>query len=133
MKFQYSEIIANFLLTYSVPYAMEISCEREENQTHFAMTKLFLYARKRVISLKSAGNLKKNIQEVLLEDGIKTSVAAISLLFSRYRKTGRLIDAPRSGRKPKLRQEHIIYLDEKMKENDEFSLPILLASLIPRC
>ena len=112
---------------------MKISCEREENQTHFTMTKLSLYARKRAISLKSAGNSNKKIQEVLLEDGIKTSVAAILLFSSRYQKTGRLIDAPRTGRKPKLRQEHIVYLDEKMKENGELASRELKENVAKDC
>lgn len=85
------------------------------------MAKLSLFARKRVISLKSAGNSNKKIQEVLLEEGIKTSITAISLFLLRYRKTGRLIDAPQSGQKPKLKQEHMDYIDEKMKENDELT------------
>ncbi|CAB4023744.1 Transposable element Tcb2 transposase [Paramuricea clavata] len=85
------------------------------------MAKLSLYARKGVISLKSAENSNKKIQEVLLEEGINTSITAISLFLSRYRKTGRLNDARRSGRKPKLRQEHVDYMDEKMKENDELT------------
>jgi transposase len=82
------------------------------------MAKLSLYKKKSDF-FKIRRKFKQKIQEVLLEEGIKTSIAAISLFLSRYRKTGRLIDARRSGRKPKLRQEHVDYMDEKMKENDE--------------
>ena len=76
------------------------------------MAKLSLYARKRVISLKSAGNSYKKIQEVLLDEGINISIAAMSLFLSRYWKTGHLNDARWSGRKLKLRQ-HVDYMDEK--------------------
>ena len=35
-----------------------------------------------------------------------------------YRANCSLFDAPRSGRKSKLSEEHLTFVDEKMKEND---------------
>ncbi len=59
------------------------------------MAKLSLYVRKRVfLENHTARPMKKN-RESLLQEGIKTSSCEISLFLCRYRKTGRLIDAPK--------------------------------------
>ena len=71
------------------------------------MAKLSLYVRKRVfLENHTARPMKKN-RESLLQEGIKTSSCEISLFLCRYRKTGRLIDAP------KLKQEHLDFINQQ--------------------
>lgn len=83
------------------------------------MGKLSEYSRKRIISLRSNGVTQTKIKELLNDEGIKTSRSAMCLFLQRYSKTGNLGDAPRSGRNPKLKPETLLYIDEKMQENDE--------------
>ena len=78
-----------------------------------------------MISLKSTGNSNKKIQEVLLEE--------LKLQSQQFRCFFCNIDARRSGRKPKLRQEHVDYMDEKMKENDELTSQELKEKVAKDC
>ena len=47
----------------------------------------------------------------LFEEGVETSSSAISLFLCRYRKIGRLTDAPRSGHQ--LRQGHLDFINQQ--------------------
>ena len=85
------------------------------------MGKLSLYARNRVNSLQSSGVNITKITDILQEEGIRTSRSSVSLFLSRYRRSGRLQDAPRSGRKQILYEQHCKYIDNKMTENDELT------------
>ena len=85
------------------------------------MGKLSVYARNRILSLRSSGVNIQKIKDMLEEEGIETSRSAVSLFLSRYRKSGNVSDAPRSGRKPILNEEQLQYVDEQMKENDELT------------
>ena len=53
---------------------------------------------------------------MLEKEGIIVSRSAISLFLKRYRETGRKNDAPCSGRKPKLTNENLEFIDEKWKK-----------------
>ena len=97
------------------------------------MAKLSLYARKRIVSLKSSGATNNTIREGLLKEGIKTSSAAVSLFYSRYRRTGRLTDGRRSGRKSILKQEDLDFIDRQMKENDELTSRDLKRNIAEAC
>ena len=70
-------------------------------------------ARNRVISLRNSGQKINEIRNILEKEGIRTSRSADSLFFSRYKKSGRINDAPRSGRKPKLNEENLAMIVEK--------------------
>ena len=97
------------------------------------MGKLLQYARKRIISLHSSGINQTKIQKVLDQEGIKTSRSAISLFLSRYSRTGDIGDAPRSGRNAKLAPEAIVYIEEKMQENDELTSQELKERMANEC
>ena len=77
------------------------------------MPKLSHYARQRVIALYSAGINLTKIAKLLEEEGIKASRSAVSLLVSRYQRTNSFQDAKRSGRKCKLKNEHLEFIDNK--------------------
>ena len=86
------------------------------------MPKLSLYARQRIVTLYfTKGVNVTNIAKLLKEEGIKVSRSAVSLFVSRYKKSGSLQDANRSGRKSKITNEHLNFIDNKMKENDELT------------
>ena len=85
------------------------------------MGKLSQYARNRIISLHMANNSIVSIVKILEEDGIKTSRNSVSSFIARYRRTGSIDDAQRSGRKPLLREDDKNFIDEKMRENDELT------------
>ena len=86
------------------------------------MGKLSQYARERIVSLWSSLVPITKIANILVEEGIQTSRSAVSLFLSRYRRNGgNLRDAPRSGRKSLLKEEHLEFIDEKMKANDELT------------
>ena len=86
------------------------------------MGKLSQYARERIVSLWSSLVPITKIANIFVEEGIQTSRSAVSLFLSRYRRNGgNLRDAPRSGRKSLLKEEHLEFIDEKMKANDELT------------
>ena len=86
------------------------------------MGKLSLYARSRVVSLSTEANLSViAVTRILAKEGIKVSRMSVSRFLKRYRASGSLHDAPRSGRKCKLSEEQLTFIDEKMKENDELT------------
>ena len=87
----------------------------------FKMGKLSRYARERVVALHSQKVSVTRIRDILEEEGIKTSRGPVSLFLSRYRRTGRIVDAPRSGRRPVLNSEHLKFFDDQMIENDELT------------
>ena len=97
------------------------------------MGKLSEYARKRIISLRSSETTQTRIEELLEEEGIKTSRSAISLFLSCYSKTGDIGDTPRSGRNAKLALQVIAYMDEKMHKNDELTSQELKEKLWNEC
>ena len=97
------------------------------------MGKLSLYARKRIISLRSSGAKHTKIKELLETEGIKTSRSAISLFLSRYSKTGDMGDAPGSGRNTKVPPEATRFIEDKMQENDEFTSRELKEKLANEC
>ena len=79
-----------------------------------------MYTRNCIISLRNSGQKITKIRDILEEEeGITTSRSAVSLFLSRYKKTGRINDEPRSGRKPKLNDEELVLIDVTMRENDE--------------
>jgi transposase len=95
------------------------------------MPKLSLYARQRIVTLYfTKGVNVTNIAKLLKEEGIKVSRSAVSLFVSRYKKSGSLQDANRSGRKSKITDEHLNFIDNKMKENDELTSKELQEQLL---
>jgi transposase len=70
------------------------------------------------VSLSSEKNTTR-ITKILAEEGINVSRTSVSKFLKRYRKSGSLLDTPRSGRKSKLYEEHLTFIDENMKANDE--------------
>ena len=79
------------------------------------MRKLSLLARRRVVYLSTEANLNViALTRILAKEEIKVSRMSVRRFLKRYRTSGSLHDAPRSGRKCKLSEEH-------MKENDELT------------
>ena len=50
-----------------------------------------------------------------------------------YRASCSLFDAPRSGRKSKLSEKHLTFIDDKMKENDELTSEELRKMVANEC
>ena len=59
------------------------------------------------------------VTRVLAEEGIKVSRISVGRFLRSYHENCSLFHAPRSERKSKLSEEHLTFIDEKMKENDE--------------
>ena len=97
------------------------------------MPKLSRYARQRVIALYSAGISLTKIAKLLEEEGIKALRSAVSLFVSRYQQTSSFQAAKRSGRKCKLKSEHLEFIDNKMKENNELTSKELKEKLSKEC
>ena len=94
------------------------------------MGKLSLYARSRVVSLSMEANLSViAVTRILAKKGIKVSCMSVSRFLKCYCASGSLHDAPRSGRKCKLSEEQLTFIDEKMKENDELTSEELMKML----
>ena len=85
------------------------------------MGKLSRYSRERIVALYYTGTQVTKIMRTLNQEGIQTSRSAVSLFLSRYRRTGSILDAPRSGRKQILSEEDVDFIDQKMHENDELT------------
>ena len=84
------------------------------------------------MSLSSEKNTTR-ITKILAEEGINVSRTSVSKFLKRYRKSGSLFDAPRSGRKSKLYQEHLTFIDENMKANDELTSEELRKLMSKEC
>jgi transposase len=97
------------------------------------MPKLSAYARERVINLYSSGESVTTITKLLQGEGIKASRSAVSYFLSRYRRNGSIQDAKRSGRKTKLNNDHVKFIDDRMKENDELASAELREKLSKEC
>ena len=85
------------------------------------MGKLSQYTRNRIISLYAWNNTIVNIVRLLEEEGVKTSRNSVSSFIKRYKQTGSINDAQRSGRKGIISSDDLNFIDEKMKENDELT------------
>ena len=85
------------------------------------MGRLSLYARERIVSLLSTNTSVIAITKSLSEEGIKTLQSAVNLFLCRFRKTEIFHNAPHSGRKLKLSDEQITFIDQKMRENDKLT------------
>jgi transposase len=57
----------------------------------------------------------------------------VSSFLSRYRRTGSIQDAKRSGRKAKLGNDHVKFIDDKMKENDKLKSAELREKMSKEC
>ena len=97
------------------------------------MGKLSRYARERIVSLSSSGVNTTKIVSLLKEEGIKASRSAVSLFLSRYRQSGSLLDATRSGRKQIFNTEQVKFIHNKMSENDELTAAELKEILAKEC
>jgi transposase len=73
-----------------------------------------------IVSLCSEKDTTR-ITKILAEEGINVSRTSVSKFLERYRKGGSLFDAPRSGRKSKLYQEHLTFIDERKKPTTKIS------------
>ena len=82
------------------------------------MGKLSEYTKNRIVSLKSCGTSISKITNILKEEGIITSQAAISLFLS----SGSSADAKHSGRKPILSGCERNFINYNMNNNDELTL-----------
>lgn len=107
-----SDSVRKLVITRWIPYDLRcfpnVSVSSEFRiRHHFEadMGKLSVYARNRILSLRSSGVKIQKIKDMLEEEGIETNVS----------------DAPRRGRKPILNEEQLQYVDEQMKENDELT------------
>ena len=85
------------------------------------MGKLSQYSRNRIISLHASNISIVNIVKILEQEGVKTSRNSVSSFIMRYKRTRRINDAQRSGRKGNISQDDINFIDEKMKQNDELT------------
>ena len=97
------------------------------------MAKLSMYARERAVALHFSGKNVTQIKKMLESEGIKTSRSAVSSFLSRYQNTGSLRDAKRSGRKSKLQNEHVNFMDNALSENDELTSKELSEKLSTEC
>ena len=77
-----------------------------------------------MVTLKSTGHSNAGIAEILKGEGIKTSRSAVSLFVTRYRRTGTITDARRSGRKGILDSDDKDFIDDKLKSNELTSTEI---------
>lgn len=81
------------------------------------MGKRSQYTRNQIISLHASNNSIVNI----VKEGVKTSRNSVSSFIMRYKRTGSINDAQRSGCKGIISQDDKNFIDEKMKENDELT------------
>ena len=73
------------------------------------------------------------VTRVLAEEGMKVSRISVGRFLRSYRENCSLFDAPRSERKSKLSEEHLTFIDEKMKENDELTSEELRKMVANEC
>ena len=64
-----------------------------------------------MVALHSSGKNMTQMKKMLECEGIKTSQSAVSLFHPRYQNTGSLRDAKSSGRKSKLQNKHVNFID----------------------
>ena len=99
---------------------------RSTQRKHFIHTvvnmgKLLQYTRNRIISLHASNNSLVNIVKILEEEGQKRHATVyVSSFIMRYKRTGSINDAQRSGHKSIISQDDKNFIDEKM-ENDELT------------
>ena len=85
------------------------------------MGRLSIKTRQQVVLLRSLGYTVKKIWERLLEEGIAVSKFALYKLLKKHQSAGTVADLPRRSITPKIKQEHLAFIDKCMVENDELT------------
>ena len=95
---------------------------------------LSLYMKRRIVTLANLGNRFTTISKILLdEENKKVSRQAVAYTVHKFRISNSLSSVRRLGRKRKLTQEHLNFIDESYEKNDELTSPgkILYTVCVP--
>ena len=85
------------------------------------MPRLNAYARQRIVTLKQQGKTIIAIRSALEEEDIVCSRQSISAFWKTWLETSSLKGRHGGGCKRKLSQEHLDYMDTKLRENNELT------------
>lgn len=85
------------------------------------MARLSLFARQRIIHMRSKGMTYTEILQHLQEEGMETTRQTIAKFWNGYQQTGLIKARHGGGRKSLLSQEHLDLMDSKVKENNELT------------
>lgn len=79
------------------------------------------YIRRRIISLKEAGNSNVKIHEILKSEALRVNYNSISYIIGKYKKDGQVADRHRSGRPTEIDPRVPDIIDRHLKLNDELT------------
>ena len=93
------------------------------------MGRVSIETRRRIVLLRTQGHSVQSIQERLNEEDVVISRVSIYELLKKYKVTGTVADLPRAHLKI-LEEDHLRFIDQCMKENDELTARQLRDKLI---
>uniref|UniRef100_A0A1X7TJK7 Paired domain-containing protein n=1 Tax=Amphimedon queenslandica TaxID=400682 RepID=A0A1X7TJK7_AMPQE len=93
------------------------------------MPRLFLELRRLVVTLRQNGSSVEDISRRLLDAGVTVSRTSLYKLLKKYKEKGTVGDLWRATVVPKLNEEHLVFIDNAMTENDKANSTKLLELL----
>lgn len=96
------------------------------------MPRLSFEARRRVAVLYSRGYSVASISARLQQEGVDVSKRALYNLLEKIRLTGTIKDLPRRKRSRILTKDMMIYIEEQLRQNDEFTASRIKTALIQK-
>lgn len=93
------------------------------------MPRLSLELRRLVVTLRQNGSSVEDISRRLSDGGVTVSRTSLYKLLKKYKEKGTLGDLRRATKVPKLNEEHLLFIDNAMAENDEANSTKLLELL----
>ena len=94
------------------------------------MPRISLESRRWAITLYQNGYKLQEIRSRFEEEDIFISYKCLWELIKKYHGTQRIADMPRAARTKKLQQEHYVFIDNTMAENDELTARKLMEMLL---
>ena len=94
------------------------------------MPRLSLEARRRVAVLNSRGYSVTSISKRLEQEGVDISKRSLYYLLQKIRLTGIIHDLPRGKRCRILTEDMMRYIDEQLRQNDEFTATRIKMALL---
>lgn len=86
-----------------------------------------LHYRQRIVYFRFEVKLSlEQVRQAIQNEGLTISKRSIFAICKRYKNCKSLVDNKRSGRKPKLSQEHLEYLDETIAFNRQITIESLI-------
>jgi len=85
------------------------------------MTRLATDSRRKLVMLLKKGFSLREIKARLEEEGVHTSKTSLRLLLKKYWEAGSVVDRPRMRVPKELTNQHYIFIDQCLENNEELT------------